>query len=112
MRGRELDFPEFPDPSQVFHLRARTEAANFRNSVRADILEIAGEFLVDEFNPHEHFPPGADIVLLDHWPNTMRGCTRVKAHVKHPNGDAADVEFDLPPVALMREAKRTLGALA
>lgn len=105
----------FPDPSQLYHLLSRTAAADFRNGVRDDVIQLGGEYLQDEFNPHEFFPAGGATIILSHQPAEPRGgsnSTRVLAHTIAPNGDGMDFHFNLPPIAMMREAKLELGGFS
>ena len=96
----------FPDPSELYHLLSRTAAADFRNGVRYDVIQLGGEFLRDEFNPHEFFPAGGETIILSHQPAEPRGgsnSVRVLAHAIAPNGDGIDLYFNLPPLEQMRE---------
>lgn len=101
----------FPDPSELYHLLSRTAAANFRNGVRYDVIRLGGEFLRDEFNPHEFFPAGGRTIILRHQPTDPRGGSntiRVLAHAITPTGDAVDLQFNLPPIEQLRAAKRVM----
>lgn len=102
----------FPDPSMLYHLLSRTAAADFRNGVRDDVIQLGGEFLQDEFNPHEFFPPSSMNTILNHKPDVLRGGFRVLGHVTAPTGDAADVEFTLPTLDILRAAKLELGGFS